>query len=88
LKPNIDPKIGSTLMSGGYIKPQRKGDHQVVHFTFAGPIEGKHADKWNKSLAEFKALFGHNLTGITIKGDKTPPKYGRLVAKHSKKSKR
>jgi hypothetical protein len=72
-------------MSGGYIKSQKKGEHQVVHFTFAGPIDPKHAQKWNESLAEFKALFGHGLTGITIKGDSTPPKYGKMVAKRSKK---
>jgi hypothetical protein len=72
-------------MSGGYIKAQKKGQHQVVHFTFAGQMDPKHAQKWNESLAEFKALFGHNLTGITIKGDPTPPKFGRMVAKRSKK---
>jgi hypothetical protein len=72
-------------MSGGYIKPQKKGQHQVVHFTFAGQIDAKHAQKWNESLAEFKALLGHNLTGITIKGDDTPPKFGRMVAKKMKK---
>jgi hypothetical protein len=72
-------------MSGGYIRRQKKGQHQVVHFTFAGQIDQKHADKWNASLAEFKALLGHNLTGITIKGDDTPPKYGKMVAKKMKK---
>jgi hypothetical protein len=71
-------------MSGGYIKPQRKGQHQVVHFTFAGPIDPKHAKQWNDRLAEFKELFGHSLTGITLKGDPTPSQYVKKAAKRRK----
>ena len=71
-------------MSGGYIKPQKHGEHQVVHFTFVGPIDSTKTEKWNKALAEFKRVFGAGLTGITIKGDPTPTKYKRL-AKKSKK---
>ncbi len=45
-------------MSGGYIKPQKQGDHQIVVFTFIGRVDPKKVDKWNKALFELKQLFG------------------------------
>lgn len=74
-------------MSGGYIKPQKEGDHQIVVFTFIGPIETKKVDQWNKALLELKKLFGASLTGITIKGDPTPPSILALARKGKKKRK-
>jgi hypothetical protein len=71
-------------MSGGFIKPQKHGEHQVVHFTFVGPLDRGKAEKWNEALAELKQTFGDGLTGITIKGDPTPPKYLRLARKRKK----
>lgn len=68
-------------MSGGYIKPQRQGDHQIVVFTFIGQIDAKKVDKWNRALLELKKLFGDSLTGITIKGDPTPPSILKLARK-------
>jgi hypothetical protein len=59
-------------MSGGYIKPQKPGEHQVVHFHFSGEISEKDAADWNNDIRRFKRLFGPNVSGVTIKGDPTP----------------
>jgi hypothetical protein len=68
-------------MSGGYIKSQKAGDHQIVVFTFTGPVTPKKVDQWNKAILALKQLFGDGLTGITIKGDPTPPSIMRLARK-------
>jgi len=65
-------------MSGGYIVPQEEGDHQVVIFTFSGKITSDQQDKWNEQVKKFKTetfLPTGSLTGVTIRGEKTPPKY-------------
>jgi len=62
-------------MSGGFIKPQKEGEHQIVTFTFIGPIDRDKVKKWNESLAKLKKMFGLNLAGITVKGDPTPAEY-------------
>ena len=73
-------------MTGGFLGlVKKKGTHQIVHLTFSGQIDPTHARKWNESIAELNALFGHNVMGVTIKGDPTPPGYGKMVAKRSKK---
>ena len=64
---------------------KKTGAPQIVHLTFSGQIDPKHARKWNESVAELNALFGHNVMGVTIKGDPTPPRYGKMVAKSRKK---
>jgi hypothetical protein len=72
-------------MSGGYIKPQKPGDHQVVIFTFVGKIDRNSADKWNQALLEFKQLFGPGLTAVTITGNPTPTAFARRGRKSRKK---
>ena len=65
-------------MSGGVIKPQKKGEHQIVTFTFAGPISPAQADAWNKAIVGIKESFEADavkVLGITVRGDRTPSKY-------------
>jgi hypothetical protein len=62
-------------MSGGYIDPQNQFDHQVVLFTFTGPLTRAQASRWNAAIREFKNALG--LTGVTLKGQKTPPAIAR-----------
>jgi hypothetical protein len=71
-------------MSGGYIRPQKEGDHQIVHFTFVGKITPDQVSKWNDSVLKLKQMFGVSLTGITLKGESTPPD---LLRKQKKKKK-
>jgi hypothetical protein len=75
-------------MSGGYIRAQREGEHQVVVFTFVGKLDPATVEKWNEAVFEFKQLFDPHLTAITIKGDPTPARFarrGRKAAKSRKK---
>ena len=44
-------------MSGGYIQLQKEGEHQVVIFTFIGPINQDQKDQWNKRVLELKNMF-------------------------------
>jgi hypothetical protein len=74
-------------MSGGYIKPQKAGEHQIVVFTFAGGLAQSQVDQWNQSILELKQLFQANLTGITLKGDPTPAKMLQAASKSPKKKK-
>jgi 2'-5' RNA ligase len=71
-------------MSGGYIKPQKEGEHQIVTFTFVGPIDSDQVKKWNESLAKLKKMFGLYLAGVTVKGDPTPVEF---MPKKKKKKK-
>ena len=59
-------------MSGGYIKPQKNGEHQIVVFTFAGELKAADVKKWNEAIVTLKGTFGPNVMGITVKGDPTP----------------
>jgi len=59
-------------MSGGYVKEQAPGDHQVVIFTFVGKMSKQDTAQWNKAVLELKKRFGANLVGVTIGGDPTP----------------
>jgi hypothetical protein len=70
-------------MSGGYIKPQKHGDHQMVVFTFAGELKGTHAKKWNDAVLNLKRHFGTSVMGVTMKGHSTPPNL--MVPKKKKK---
>ncbi len=60
-------------MSGGFIKPQKAGAHQVVIFTFAGPLKKGDAEKWNNEVEKLKAMFGSKVMGVTMQGHTTPP---------------
>jgi hypothetical protein len=62
-------------MSGGFIKPQSSGEHQIVVFTFVGELKGKDVGKWNQAILELKQRFGSSVTGITITGDPTPAEF-------------
>ncbi|MET0678091.1 MAG: hypothetical protein ABW175_20020 [Bradyrhizobium sp.] len=74
-------------MSGGYIRAQKEGEHQVVIFTFIGPVTQEQRDQWNERVLELKNSFVNDkaksyLAGVTIQGDPTPPK---LAGKKKKK---
>ena len=76
-------------MSGGYIQPQEEGEHQVVIFTFIGPITTEQAAQWNKRVLELKNMFVSKkvrsyLAGVTVKGDPTPKEL-RSAKKKKKK---
>jgi hypothetical protein len=61
-------------MSGGYVRKQKAGEHQVVMFTFAGALQPEHVDAWNKAVLDLKKKFKGNLTGVTMGGHPTPSK--------------
>jgi len=46
------------------------------------PVTTAQRDKWNAAILQLKQMFEASLTGITIKGDPTPP---RLMRKRKKK---
>ena len=76
-------------MSGGYILPQEEGEHQVVIFTFIGPVTPEQATQWNKRVLELKNMFVSKkvrsyLAGVTVKGDPTPKEL-RSAKKKKKK---
>lgn len=75
-------------MSGGYIRAQREGEHQVVVITFVGKLDPASVAKWNEALFELKQLFDPHLTAITIKGDPTPAKFARRARKARKSRKK
>jgi hypothetical protein len=72
-------------MSGGYIKSQREGEHQVVIFTFVGKLDPASVAKWNEAVFEFKQLFDPHLTAVTVRGDPTPAAFRRRALKSRKK---
>jgi hypothetical protein len=77
-------------MSGGYIQPQEEGEHQVVIFTFIGPVSGEQATQWNKRVLELKIMFVNTkvrsyLAGVTVKGDRTPKELRPAKKKKKKK---
>jgi hypothetical protein len=77
-------------MSGGYIQPQEEGEHQVVIFTFIGPVTSEQAAQWNKRVLELKTMFVDKkvrsyLAGVTVKGDPTPPELRSAKKKKKKK---
>ena len=77
-------------MSGGYILPQEEGEHQVVIFTFIGPVTPEQATQWNKRVLELKNMFVNEkvrsyLAGVTVKGDPTPKELLRTKKKKKKK---
>lgn len=76
-------------MSGGYIQPQKEGEHQVVIFTFIGPVTDAQVKAWNQRVLELKNMFVNKksrsyLAGVTIKGEPTP---ADLLPKKKKKKK-
>ena len=61
-------------MSGGFVKSQGGGQHQVVIFTFAGELKRKHAKAWNEAITKLKAALDPNITGVTMSGHASPPR--------------
>lgn len=60
-------------MSGGYLKEGLKaGEHQVVIFTFKGPIDQATCRRWNLQIDDLKRLLGDSAIGVTINGLDTP----------------
>jgi len=77
-------------MSGGYIQPQEEGEHQVVIFTFIGPVTPEQATLWNKRVLELKNMFVNKkvrsyLAGVTVKGERTPEEMRPTKKKKKKK---
>ena len=77
-------------MSGGYIQPQEEGEHQVVIFTFIGPVTPEQAAQWNKRVLELKNMFVDKkvrsyLAGVTVKGERTPEELRYAKKKKKKK---
>ena len=59
-------------MSSGFLKAQKSGQHQVMIFTFVGPISDADRKAWNQCIRDLKERLGGRLVGVTIKGDKSP----------------
>ena len=79
-------------MSGGYIQPQEEGEHQVVIFTFIGPVTPEQVTRWNKRVLELKNMFVNKkvrsyLAGVTVKGERTPTPEEMFPKKKKKKKK-
>jgi hypothetical protein len=79
-------------MSGGYIQKQEEGEHQIVVFTFIGPVSESQVKEWNRRVVELKQMFVNPkvpsyLAGITIKGQPTPDLSEFLPKKKKKKKK-
>jgi len=59
-------------MSGGFLKPQKPGDHQVVTFTFVGELKKEVVDRWNDDILQLKRMFGNQVVAVTTRADPTP----------------
>jgi hypothetical protein len=66
-------------MSGGFVNESglKEGAHQVVIFTFKGPIDQAKCQEWNIALADLKQTFGEQMMGVTIDGLPTPVNFTR-----------
>ena len=64
-------------MSGGFLKPQKPGDHQVVTFTFVGELKKGDVDEWNEAILTLKRMFGPKVVAVTTPGDPTPARFMR-----------
>jgi hypothetical protein len=59
-------------MSGGFIKKQGAGAHQVIFFTLMGALTDDDVKAWNDAIKALKDRFPTNLVGVTMQGDVTP----------------
>jgi len=60
-------------MSGGYLKDGlEEFEHQVVIFTFKGPIGQEVCREWNKEIVRLKKLLADKAIGVTLEGELTP----------------
>ena len=63
-------------MSGGYLKDGLKlGDHQIVIFTFKGPIELPKCQNWNQEIDALKQIIGEKVIAVTLAGESTPQEF-------------
>jgi len=60
-------------MSGGFVKAQGGGQHQVVIFTFAGEMRPEDVKAWNDAIRKLKKDLGNRITGVTMSGHDSPP---------------
>lgn len=76
-------------MSGGYVSKDglKLGEHQVVLFTFKGPIAGPKCEEWNREINALKASFGNQVIGVTMNGLPTPEEFKRPDASPAVKKK-
>jgi hypothetical protein len=69
---------GEQKMSGGYLKDGlEEFEHQVVIFTFKGPIDQATCREWNQQIKALKESLGPNAIGVTLAGEKTPESFRR-----------
>lgn len=67
---------GGGKMSGGYLKDGLKEwEHQVVIFTFKGPIDQAKCREWNLQINNLKQSLGNNVMGVTMAGLDTPAEF-------------
>jgi len=59
-------------MNGGFIKQQRRGEHQMVTFIFMNELTEDQVEKWNTAIAQLKTTFGANITAMSNFGADTP----------------
>ena len=59
-------------MSGGYVRPQGTRQHQVVIFTFAGKFSRVDTEAWNAAILDLKRKFAERITGVTLRGERSP----------------
>jgi hypothetical protein len=60
-------------MSGGYLKDGLgEFEHQVVIFTFKGPIDQAKCKEWNQQIKALKNKLGDQAIGVTLAGENTP----------------
>jgi hypothetical protein len=65
-------------MSGGYLKDGLADfEHQVVIFTFKGPIDQAVCKEWNQQIKALKKSLGDKAIGVTLAGEKTPDAFKR-----------
>jgi hypothetical protein len=77
-------------MSGGYVRKDglADGEHQVVIFTFKGPIDRPKCEEWNREINALKATFGQQVIGVTMDGLRTPEEFKKAPAQAAAKKKR
>ena len=68
-------------MSGGFVKSQKSGDHQVIMFTVVGNLTSAQASEWNRCIRELKQSLAGRLIGVTMTGHKSPRASKKRVAK-------
>jgi hypothetical protein len=59
-------------MSGGFVRAQNTREHQVVIFTFAGKFSRAETEAWNAAILELKRRFAERITGVTLRGERSP----------------